>query len=99
MEKIREQDIGELVREKDRQCRREHREFWAVVQYHGNASAFNGYHWQHSDYSGITCNSCGRYWRTKAGYVEDLPSQEQYERTRGEADGSSRGPVQGHDHG
>ena len=98
MREIREQDIGALEREKDRECRREHRESWAVVQYRGNASAFNGYRWQPSDYSGIRCNACGRYWRTRAAYVDDLPSQEEYERTRGEAHASSRGPVQGHDH-
>ena len=63
--------------EHDRQvkCSREHRPFWAVIQRHGNASAFNGYHWQYSAYSSVFCRlaSCGRYWRTKAVYVEQLP--------------------------
>jgi hypothetical protein len=46
---------------------------WRVWQRNGNASCFNGYHWQYSDYSCITCVRCGAIWRTKAAYVVDLP--------------------------
>ena len=46
---------------------------WAVLQRCGNASAFNGYRWQFSAYSAVTCLACGRVWRTKAAYVRDLP--------------------------
>jgi len=54
-------------------CRREHFATWHVVQRHGNASAFNGYHWTPSSYSCVRCGTCGRAWRTKAAYVEGLP--------------------------
>ena len=52
-----------------------HRNRQAVIQRHGNASAFNGYRWQHSDYSSVICLApgCGEVWRTKAAYVEELP--------------------------
>ena len=46
---------------------------WRVVDYHCNHSAFNGYHRTPSDYSSICCLACGRYWRTKAKYVDGLP--------------------------
>jgi len=35
----------------------------------GNHSAFNGYHFTPSDYSGVYCGACGTPWRTKAKYV------------------------------
>jgi hypothetical protein len=54
-------------------CMREHRGSWYVVQYKCNHSAFNGYHETRSEYSGVRCNACGRYWRTRAAYVETLP--------------------------
>jgi len=62
-------------------CQREHREHWVVIAYHGNASAFNGYHWTPSDYSACRCEECGRVWRTKAAYVDDLsyPSRRRFE--------------------
>ncbi len=49
---------------------------WRVVQREGNASAFNGYHWQRSDYSSVRCTVCGHIWRTKARYVKLLPDEE-----------------------
>jgi hypothetical protein len=55
-------------------CQREHRARWVVVAYRGNRSAFSGYHWTPSDYSAVRCEECGRYWRTKAAYVDDLPA-------------------------
>lgn len=55
-----------------RACRREHRLGWRVLQRHGGASAFNGYRWRDSAYSLIRCTWCGREWRTKAAYVEQL---------------------------
>ena len=45
---------------------------WVVLMRHCNYSAFNGYRRTPSDYSAITCLSCGRLWRTKARYVERL---------------------------
>lgn len=43
-----------------------------VVTWHGNYSAFNGYHFTPSDYSELRCKTCGASWRTKARYVERL---------------------------
>ncbi len=45
---------------------------WEVIEHSCNYSSFNGGHRTPSDYSGIRCKSCGRYWRTKANYVDDL---------------------------
>lgn len=46
---------------------------WRVVHYRCNHSAFNGYRHTCSDYSAVTCEKCGRVWRTKAKYVDNLP--------------------------
>jgi hypothetical protein len=54
-------------------CAREHRASWWVYQYRCNFSAFSGYHYTPSDYSGVCCAACGRRWRTKAAYVDGLP--------------------------
>jgi hypothetical protein len=43
-----------------------------VTQRYCNHSAFNGYRWTASEYSGIRCMSCRTPWRTKAKYVEQL---------------------------
>jgi hypothetical protein len=51
----------------------EHRAHWHVTQRNGNASAFNGYRWQYSDYSQIRCPLDGLTWRSKGRYVDDLP--------------------------
>lgn len=53
---------------------KEHRPSWVVLQRNGNMSAFNGYRWTPSDYSEIKCKTCGAIWRTKARYVNELPS-------------------------
>ena len=53
-------------------CRREHRASWVVVMRRANRSAFNGYHWTPSDYSALRCLACGRFWRTKAEYVDTV---------------------------
>lgn len=45
---------------------------WVVVQRLCNFSAFNGYKYQASDYSGVRCLRCGQFWRTKAKYVYRL---------------------------
>jgi hypothetical protein len=45
---------------------------WVVVQRNGNASAFNGYRWQYSDWSLIWCQGCHALGRTKAAFVEQL---------------------------
>jgi hypothetical protein len=57
-------------------CMREHRASWVVVARKHNRSAFNGYHYTRSDYSGVRCTRCDRYWRTKAAYVDELPDAE-----------------------
>jgi hypothetical protein len=58
-------------------CKCDSRKAWRVATYHGNRSAFNGYHFTPSDYSEVVCDpehgGCGRRWRTKAAYVEELP--------------------------
>jgi hypothetical protein len=42
---------------------------WFVVDRYCNYSAFSGYHRTPSDYSSLTCHTCGACWRTKAQYV------------------------------
>jgi hypothetical protein len=54
-------------------CIREHQATWAVVNRKCNFSAFAGGRQTYSDYSLVTCGTCGRQWRTKAGYVDSLP--------------------------
>lgn len=57
----------------------DHRPAWRVIQRKGNASAFNGYHWQGSAWSAVRCplshgpGEGGRVWRTTAKYVDSLP--------------------------
>lgn len=48
------------------------REYYRVLHRWHNHSAFNGYRQTPSDYSAVTCTKCGRVWRTKAGYVQEL---------------------------
>lgn len=45
---------------------------WRVTDRNGNRSAFNGYHWQASQWSAVVCLRCGCSWRTKANYVDRL---------------------------
>lgn len=45
---------------------------WRILDYKCNYSKFSGSRYTPSDYSAITCNGCGRVWRTKAAYVDDL---------------------------
>ncbi len=54
------------------------RKLWVVMQYKCNHSAFNGYHYTPSDYSSIRCDGpgCNGLWRTKAAYVDDLPTHD-----------------------
>jgi hypothetical protein len=63
-------------RERTLTCMREHRDAWVVVQRQCNYSAFSGYSYTPSDYSGIRCKTCDRYWRTNAKYVRTLPDAE-----------------------
>lgn len=65
--------ISDKIRAETQDCQRSHRDHWVVVQRNCNYSAFNGYHRTPSDYSGVRCEHCGRYWRTKARYVRYLP--------------------------
>jgi hypothetical protein len=45
---------------------------WRVLDYKCNYSKFNGSRRTPSAYSAVQCNGCGRVWRTKASYVEEL---------------------------
>ena len=65
-------NIAERNRAERLACQRNHKARWRVVQYRCNFSAFNGGHKTPSAYSAIRCLECGRYWRTKASYVERL---------------------------
>lgn len=60
-------------REYNRTCQREHPATWTVDIYHANYSAYSGGQRTPSDYSQVRCGTCGRVWRTRAAYVEDLP--------------------------
>ncbi len=51
-----------------------HRGLWRVLVLRANYSAFNGYHRTPSAYSTVRCGGCSATWRTKAGYVDSLPS-------------------------
>lgn len=54
-------------------CREQsHRPRWVVVHRRCNYSAFSGYHFTPSDYSLVACSECGKRWRTKALYVNEL---------------------------
>jgi hypothetical protein len=70
-------EYGQSAEERKRTvtCGREHRASWVVVHRHCNYSAFSGYRYTPSDYSLVTCEDCGRRWRTKAEYVTALPNQ------------------------
>lgn len=57
--------------------RQEKRKHWVVVDRQCHFSAFSGYHYTPSDYSCVRCQTCGRFWRTKAAYVGELPSEPQ----------------------
>lgn len=46
---------------------------WLVYQRYCNHSAFNGGHYTPSDWSSVSCRSCGATWRTKARYVDQVP--------------------------
>ena len=50
-----------------------HKESWFVQDRRCNHSAFSGYNWTSSAYSGVWCPRCYTYWRTKAAYVDTLP--------------------------
>jgi hypothetical protein len=58
-------------------CKCGRRDAWLVTQYYCNHSAFSGYQHTPSDYSEVMCDldagGCGAVWRTKAGYVDELP--------------------------
>ncbi|MDH3466206.1 MAG: hypothetical protein OES26_09910 [Gammaproteobacteria bacterium] len=45
---------------------------WVVWKLRFNTSAFNGYKVTPSDYSTVHCQVCGKVWRTKAAYVDEL---------------------------
>lgn len=51
----------------------DHKPHWHVTQRHCNFSAFNGYHYTPSDYSRVRCPLCGKTWRSKGAYVDELP--------------------------
>ncbi|PCJ18297.1 MAG: hypothetical protein COA96_16900 [SAR86 cluster bacterium] len=45
-----------------------------VVNRKGRCSAFDGYHPMHSDYSAVKCLHCGHIWRSKAAWVDHMPT-------------------------
>lgn len=47
----------------------------AVAVLKGNYSAFGGYRFTPSDYSGVRCLDCGAYWRTRSDKVYNLPRE------------------------
>jgi hypothetical protein len=49
---------------------------WFVLDRLCNHSAFNGGHRTPSEYSALVCGGCRRTWRTKAGYVAQLPDHD-----------------------
>lgn len=49
---------------------------WVVVRRNARCSAFDGYRHKWSPYSDVQCHACGALWRTKAAYVDELPSGE-----------------------
>lgn len=53
---------------------RTHRGSWRVAVRKANYSAFSGYRRTPSDYSEVACLACRSRWRTKAAYVNALPS-------------------------
>jgi len=59
-------------------CTCGNREAWRVHARRCNYSAFNGYRYTPSDYSSVECiralGGCGAWWRTKAAYVDKVPS-------------------------
>ena len=63
------------------------RECWRVTAYRRNHSAFSGYRYTPSDYSELVCvrelGGCGRRWRTKAKYVEEIYARQRAEREPG----------------
>jgi hypothetical protein len=67
--------IQEQDHKRQQECARLHRASWWVAVREANYSAFNGRHRTRSDYSECRCAACGRRWRTKAGYVRDLPGE------------------------
>jgi hypothetical protein len=68
-----EQARQEAEHAQQQECARKHRASWWVYQRKCNFSAFSGYHYTPSEYSGCKCGICGRRWRTKAAYVSTLP--------------------------
>jgi len=45
---------------------------WEIIDFKCAYPAFGGHRRVKSEYSGIKCNSCGCYWRSKASYVDEL---------------------------
>lgn len=73
-----DRNIAAKNKERRLACEREHRTEWRVFQRKCNHSAFNGYRRTPSDYSTVQCQApgCGRTWRTKAAYVDEIPDLE-----------------------
>jgi hypothetical protein len=65
---------------------------WRVVDYKCNYSKFNGSRYTPSQYSLLHCLRCGRFWRTKASYVDTLQtwdsSTERYSQNAVNRDGT-----------
>jgi hypothetical protein len=55
-------------------CEKKDKSNWVVSSYKSNYSHFEYPKGErhYSDYSQVECKKCGRTWRTKAKYVEEL---------------------------
>jgi hypothetical protein len=72
----------------------ERRRHWRVFQRHCNFSAFSGYHYTPSAYSGVFCLNCDGTWRTTAKYVVGIPNGDLSERYANAVYRSSRARLQ-----
>jgi len=55
---------------------------WVVIERERNYSIFHCGHYQASDYSLVRCLECGKFWRTKAKYVDTLKDATEEEALR-----------------
>lgn len=53
-------------------CEPQDRSRWRVTCRQGNHSAFNGYRFAPSRYSGFRCLGCLAAWRSRAGYASEI---------------------------
>jgi len=63
-------------------CEEPDRRLWRITTYKGNLSHFSKGGYATSAYSQLRCLECGRYWRTKAKYVDEIAMAEDDEAYR-----------------